>query len=93
MRDGKNWGEMLWDGRFEKLAGLITLTTGIKPQNLLSANLLPAGDKGPLEWGKTFFTSMENCEDAMFKMSMQKCTYIFWVTSIQDSNSIVVLLE
>lgn len=41
---------MLWDGRFEKLAGLITLTTGIKPQNLLSANLLPAGDnKGPLE--------------------------------------------
>lgn len=68
MRDGKNLGEMLWDGRFEKLAALSALITGIKPLNLLCAFLLPAGNnRDPLE---SFFTSMESCEDAMLKMSV-----------------------
>lgn len=50
---------MLWDGRFENLAGLSTLINGIKPLNLLCANLFPNGNnRGPLECGTPFFTSM-----------------------------------
>lgn len=71
MRDGKNLGEMLLDGSFDKLADLSPVITGIKALNLLCASLWLAGNnRGLLEWRQTRHASPENCEDVMFRMGM-----------------------